>query len=49
MKMHRKAKLGLGGRHELVCRIEGGMTQKAAAAAFCVSPGDGQPLVAALA
>ena len=38
MKMHRKAKLGLGGRHELVCRIEGGMTQKAAAAAFCVSP-----------
>jgi transposase InsO family protein len=38
MQMHRRAKLGLAGRHELVRRIEGGMTQKAAAAAFCVSP-----------
>ena len=31
MDMHRRAKLGLAGRHELVCRIESGMTQKAAA------------------
>src|SRR5688572_26532880 len=38
MQMHRRAKLGLAGRHELVLRIEGGMSQKAAAAAFCVSP-----------
>jgi transposase len=38
MEMHRRAKLGLAGRHELVKTIEAGMTQKAAAAAFCVSP-----------
>ena len=38
MEMHRRAKLGLAGRHELVRRIDGGMTQRAAAAAFCVSP-----------
>jgi transposase InsO family protein len=38
MEMHRRAKLGLAGRYELVRRIEGGMTQRAAAAAFCVSP-----------
>ena len=38
MELHRRAKLGLAGRHELVSRIEQGMTQKAAAAAFCVSP-----------
>jgi transposase InsO family protein len=38
MQLHRRAKLGLAGRHELVRRIEGGMSQKAAAAAFCVSP-----------
>ena len=37
MQMHRRAKLGLAGRYELVRRIEGGMTQRAAAAAFCVS------------
>ena len=38
MEMYRRAKLGLGGRHELVKRIEAGMTPKAAAAAFGVSP-----------
>jgi transposase len=38
MKLHRRAKLGLAGRLELVSRIEDGMTQRAAAAAFCVSP-----------
>ena len=38
MQLHRRAKLGLAGRHELVKAIEAGMTQKAAAAAFCVSP-----------
>ena len=38
MEMHRRAKLGLAGRHELVRRIDEGMTQRAAAAAFCVSP-----------
>ena len=38
MKLHRRAKLGLAGRHELVGRIEDGMTQRAAAAALCVSP-----------
>jgi len=38
MKLHRNAKLGLAGRHALVCAIEGGMSLKAAAAAFSVSP-----------
>ena len=38
MQMHRRAKLGLAGRHQLVKEIDAGMTQKAAAAAFCVSP-----------
>ena len=38
MEMHGRAKLGLAGRHELVRRIDDGMTQRAAAAAFCVSP-----------
>lgn len=38
MQMHRRAKLGLAGRHELVKAIDAGMSQKAAAAAFCVSP-----------
>jgi transposase InsO family protein len=38
MSLHRNAKLGLAGRHALVCAIEGGMTLKAAAAAFSVSP-----------
>jgi transposase InsO family protein len=38
MKLHRNAKLGLAGRHALVSAIEQGMTLKAAAAAFSVSP-----------
>src|SRR5438034_71084 len=38
MSLHRNAKLGLAGRYALVCAIEGGMTLKAAAAAFSVSP-----------
>src|SRR3989442_8957992 len=38
MSFHRNAKLGLAGRYALVCAIEGGMTLKAAAAAFSVSP-----------
>ena len=38
MSFHRNAKLGLAGRYALVCAIEGGMTLKAAAVAFSVSP-----------
>jgi transposase InsO family protein len=38
MSLHRNAKLGLAGRHALVSAVEGGMTLKAAAAAFSVSP-----------
>src|SRR5437588_2996930 len=38
MSFHRNAKLGLAGRYALVCAIEGGVTMKAAAAAFNVSP-----------
>ncbi len=38
MILHRNAKLGLAGRHALVQAIEGGMSMKAAAAAFSVSP-----------
>jgi transposase InsO family protein len=38
MKVHANAALGPAGRLALVRAIEGGMTQKAAAAAFCVSP-----------
>jgi transposase InsO family protein len=38
MSFHRNAKLGLAGRYALVRAIEGGMTLKAAAAAFKVSP-----------
>src|SRR5919204_3998187 len=38
MSFHRNAKLGLAGRYALVCAIERGMTLKAAAAAFSVSP-----------
>lgn len=38
MSFHRNAKLGLAGRHALVCAVESGMTLKAAAAAFSVSP-----------
>ena len=38
MSFHRNAKLGLAGRYALVCAIAEGMTLKAAAAAFSVSP-----------
>jgi transposase InsO family protein len=38
MSFHRNAKLGLAGRHALVCAVEGGMTLKQAAACFNVSP-----------
>jgi transposase InsO family protein len=38
MSFHRNAKLGLAGRYALVCAIEGGMTLKAAATTFSVSP-----------
>ncbi len=38
MTLHRNAKLGLAGRYALVCAIAGGMSLKAAAAAFSVSP-----------
>ena len=38
MQLHRNAKLGLRGRRELVRAIERGMSLKAAAAAFSVSP-----------
>jgi transposase InsO family protein len=38
MLFHRNAKLGLAGRYALVCAIGEGMSLKAAAAAFSVSP-----------
>ena len=38
MYLHANAKLGLAGRYALVSAIAGGMTLKAAAAAFSVSP-----------
>jgi transposase InsO family protein len=38
MSFHRNAKLGLAGRYALVCAIEDGLSLKAAAAAFSVSP-----------
>ena len=38
MKVHANAALGPAGRLALVQAIESGMTQKAAAAAFCVAP-----------
>jgi transposase len=38
MMLHRNAKLGPAGRFALVQAVERGMSQKAAAAAFCVSP-----------
>jgi transposase len=38
MDLHRNAKLGLSGRYALVCAIEGGLSMKAAAASFRVSP-----------
>jgi transposase InsO family protein len=38
MRLHRNAKLGLAGRLALVTAVEGGMSLRAAAAAFRVSP-----------
>ena len=38
MNLHANAKLGLAGRRELVLAIESGMSIRAAAAAFGVSP-----------
>jgi transposase InsO family protein len=38
MQLHRNAKLGLRGRHELVLAIQSGTSVKAAAGAFSVSP-----------
>jgi transposase len=38
MVLHRNAKLGLAGRLALVQAIDEGMSMKAAAAAFSVSP-----------
>jgi transposase len=38
MDLHRDAKLGLSGRHALVSAIGAGLSLRAAAAAFCVSP-----------
>ena len=38
MSFHRNAKLGLAGRHALVCAIDEGMSLKQAAACFSVSP-----------
>jgi hypothetical protein len=42
MSHHRNAKLGLAGRYALVSASEDGMTLKAAAAAFSVSPATAQ-------
>lgn len=38
MDLHRNAKLGLSGRYALVCAVERGLSLKAAAASFNVSP-----------
>jgi transposase InsO family protein len=38
MQLHANAKLGLSGRYALVCAIEEGLSLRAAAAAFSVSP-----------
>jgi transposase len=38
MSFHRNARLGLGGRFALVCAIEGGLSIRAAAARFNISP-----------
>jgi transposase InsO family protein len=38
MELHANAKLGLSGRHALVLAVEGGLSLKAAAAVFSVSP-----------
>jgi transposase InsO family protein len=42
MMLHRNAKLGLSGRFALVQAIDGGMSMKAAAATFSVSPATAQ-------
>jgi transposase-like protein len=49
MTFHRNAKLGLAGRFALVQAIEGGMSLRAAAAAFGVSPRSQRPWVRHLA
>ena len=38
MSDHRSVRLGSGGRRRIVEAVEAGMTQKRAAARFCVSP-----------
>src|SRR6187551_2631537 len=38
MDLQRKAKFGLSGRHALVCAVERGLSLRAAAVAFNVSP-----------
>jgi len=38
MSFHRNAKLGLAGRYQLVCAVEGGLSLRQAAASFNVSP-----------
>jgi transposase len=38
MSVHRSVRLGAGGRRRIVDAVEGGMSQKRAAARFCVSP-----------
>jgi transposase InsO family protein len=38
MSVHRSVRLGPGGRRRIVEAVEGGMSQKRAAARFCVSP-----------
>jgi transposase InsO family protein len=38
MQLHANAKLGLSGRYALVCAVEGGLSLKAAATVFSVSP-----------
>jgi hypothetical protein len=49
MYLHANAKLGLAGRFALVKAVEGGLSLKAAAAAFSVSPATAHRLVASLA
>src|SRR4029450_2467242 len=38
MQLHANAKPGLSGRYALVCAVEGGLSLKAAATVFSVSP-----------
>ena len=49
MDLHANAKLGPAGRRELVLAIEEGLSLRAAAAAFGISPATAHPLVASLA